>query len=196
MSSFWPSQVAPDICHNHLIGTSAEVPVIVYQACKWSSLTNMFCFSSFFLCCCCCVCVFFFVFCFLIHWVPPGRTISQWVCTEMCSQNIPSPYKISNQFFNWQLGTTVAWCIVQKVHLSDLDVLFLLSNRFLKFPQDLKYSCNHLCEPKHSKIQLMTWYCEVIISVSTKSYHRFHFRSFDLYYKQGVQRRFKSVWAA
>ena len=34
MSSFWPSQVTPDICHNHLIGTSAEVPVIVYQACK------------------------------------------------------------------------------------------------------------------------------------------------------------------
>ena len=33
MSSFLPSQVAPDICHNHLIGTSAEVPVIVYQAC-------------------------------------------------------------------------------------------------------------------------------------------------------------------
>ena len=32
MSSFLPSQVAPDICHNHLIGTSAEVPVIVYQA--------------------------------------------------------------------------------------------------------------------------------------------------------------------
>ena len=35
MSRFWPSQVAPDICHNHLIGTSAEVPVIVYQA--WQS---------------------------------------------------------------------------------------------------------------------------------------------------------------
>ena len=33
ISSFRPSQVAPDICHNNLIGTAAEVPVIVYQAC-------------------------------------------------------------------------------------------------------------------------------------------------------------------
>ena len=34
MSNFWPSQVAPDICYNHLIGTSAKVLVIVYQACN------------------------------------------------------------------------------------------------------------------------------------------------------------------
>ena len=38
MSSFWPSQVAPDIGHNHLISTSAEVPVIVYQACLSKSM--------------------------------------------------------------------------------------------------------------------------------------------------------------
>ena len=41
MSSFWPSQVAPDICHNHLISTSAEVPVIVYQACDSTTLMRL-----------------------------------------------------------------------------------------------------------------------------------------------------------
>ena len=42
MSSFLPSQVAPDICHNHLIDTSAEVPVIVYQACITDSVDRKY----------------------------------------------------------------------------------------------------------------------------------------------------------
>ena len=44
LSSFRPSKVALDICHNHLMGTSAEVPVIVYQAwdteIKWSIISK------------------------------------------------------------------------------------------------------------------------------------------------------------